>query len=169
MHLAAVLIRHTADGIAADGTQVIDLDGDALLRHRIAVEVFGDGQLVALAAGGARALAWARAELLLRDGGRVAWRGVAAGVDGGGAVGGAVLVAAAVFGEGGGDGGGEGREEGEEGGDAGGGGCEMHCGFVCLVFFFFVWFYWSRVCRYLDGWMVMMMLRLDIEDLKPYL
>lgn len=72
VHLGAVLIRHVADGVAVDGTEVVDFDFDRLGRHDVIATVVGDGEGVALPAGGARAGAGADAELFLRDRGGVA-------------------------------------------------------------------------------------------------
>lgn len=102
--LSAVLIGHITDRVPVDGAEVVDHDGDGLLRDGVAVQIRLDGQLVAGAAGRSRALARSHAELLLADGGRVLAGvdgRVAAGVDRRGAVGRAILVAGTVLREGG--------------------------------------------------------------------
>lgn len=61
--LRAVLVGRVADRVALDGAEVVDGDLDGLLGHGTAVGVGVDGERVASAASGARALTGAGAEL----------------------------------------------------------------------------------------------------------
>lgn len=102
MDISTITVRHVADCVPIDGTKVINGNLDTLLRHRIAIEILRDSDLIASPACRTSALAWTNAELELRESGGIAIveGRIAAGIGCGETVWRTVCVAGAILSEG---------------------------------------------------------------------